>query len=269
MVLDHRFAATENIRSTLSFVVDPLRYLVNVPNDVVNWTSDSLSSRTSLSTENQTLRTQNQLLQARLQKYASLQAENANLRALLKSVEKNEEQFERVLVAEILSVDLDPYRRQVVINKGRNDDVYVGQPIIGAQGVMGKVVHVSLLTSTAMLITDPNHSLPVQVNRNGVRAIAVGDPKHNYLSLIHQPNNTDIMVDDLLVTSGLGCLFPSGYPAGRVIEININPSLPFAEIIVEPTAQLDRNREVLLVWPSHLPDSTAERCAPHQGEAKK
>lgn len=269
MVLDHRFAATDNIRSALSIVVDPLRYLVNLPSDITSWTADSLSSRANLTTENQTLRTQNQLLQARLQKFASLQAENANLRALLKSVEKNEAQFERVLIAEILSVDLDPYRRLLVINKGSNDEVYIGQPIVGAQGVMGKIVHVGPLTSTAMLITDPNHALPVQVNRNGVRAIAVGDPKHNYLSLIHQPNNADIMVDDLLVTSGLGCIFPPGYPAGRVIEIKTNPSLPFAEILVEPTAQLDRNREVLLVWPSHLPGSTPENCGTPSDEEQQ
>jgi len=251
MVLDHRFAATTSLRSALSVVVDPLRYLVNLPSDIFTWASDSLTTHNTLEEENQSLRTRNQLLEAKLQKYSSLMAENSNLRSLLKSVEKNETQFERVLIAEILSVDMDPFRRQIVINKGTSDNVYVGQPIVGAQGVMGKVVNVGPMSSTAMLITDPSHSLPVQVNRNGVRAIAVGDPRHNQLSLIHQPNNADISVDDLLVTSGLGCVFPAGYPAGRVVKINTNPSLPFAEIIVEPTAQLDRNREVLLVWPSH------------------
>jgi len=249
--MDHRYHATNIIRSSLSVIVDPLRYLVNLPFDIANWTSDSFVSHSTLEQQNQTLRTQNQLLQAKLQKYASLKAENANLRALLKSVEKNEEQFEQVLVAEILSVDLDPFRKQIVLNKGQNDNVYIGQPLVGAQGVIGKVVHIGPMTSTAMLVTDPSHSLPVQINRNGVRAIAVGNPKKNQLSLIHQPTNADIVVGDLLVTSGLGCFFPPGYPAGRVIEINTNPSLPFAEIIVEPTAQLDRNREVLLVWPSH------------------
>jgi len=137
-----------------------------------------------------------------------------------------------------------------VINKGSSDKVYVNQPIIGAQGVMGKVVAVGPLSSTAILITDPSHSLPVQDERNGVRAIAVGDPRNNELSIIHQPNNADIKVGDLLLTSGLGCIFPAGYPAGKVVKINTNPSLPFAEIHVRPSAQLDRNREVLLVWPS-------------------
>ena len=260
MVLDHRFAATSNLRSTLSLVVDPLRYLVNLPSDIYSWASDSLTTHNTLEEENQTLRIRNQLLETKLQKYSSLVAENSNLRALLKSVDKNEEQFERVLVAEILSVDMDPFRRLIVINKGTNDDVYVNQPIVGANGVMGKVVNVGPLSSTVMLITDPSHSLPVQVNRNGVRAIAIGEPRSNQLSIIHQPNNADIRVGDLLVTSGLGCVFPAGYPAGRVEKINTNPSLPFAEIIVQPTADLDRNREVLLVWPSHRQMNTEENA---------
>ena len=262
MVMDHRFHAMDTIRSALTVVVDPLRYLVNLPSDIIHWSSESLVTHTTLEEENKTLRTQNQLLQAKLQKYASLKAENANLRALLKSVEKHEESVEQVLIAEILSVDLDPYRRQFVINKGSSHDVYKGQPIMGALGVMGKVIHVGPLSSTAMMITDASHSIPVQINRNGVRAIAVGRPKQQQLDLIHQPNNADIIVDDLLVSSGLGCVFPPGYPVGRVITINTNPSLPFAEIIVEPTAQLDRDREVLLVWPSHRSNKESECKGP-------
>jgi len=260
MVLDHRFAATSNLRSALSLVVDPVRYLVNLPSDIYSWASDSLSKHTTLEMENSELRLHNKLLEARLQTYSSLKAENSNLRALLKSVDKNEEQFKRVLVAEILSVDVDPFRRQIVINKGSSDDVFVNQPIVGAQGVMGKVVTVGPLSSTIMLITDPSHSLPVQVNRNGVRAIAVGDPRNNELSIIHQPNNADIKVGDLLVTSGLGCVFPAGYPAGKVVKINTNPSLPFAEIYAQPSAQLDRNREVLLVWPSERERNARENA---------
>lgn len=262
MVMDHRFHAMDTIRSALTVVVDPIRYLVNLPSDIINWSSESLVSHTTLEEENKTLRTQNQLMQAKLQKYASLKAENANLRALLKSAEKHDESIEQVLIAEILSVDLDPYRRQFVINKGASHDVYQGQPIMGSLGVMGKVIHVGPLSSTAMMITDASHSLPVQLNRNGVRAIAVGQPKHQRLNLIHQPNNADIIVDDLLVTSGLGCVFPPGYPVGRVTTINTNPSLPFAEIIVEPTAQLDRDREVLLIWPSHRSNTESECKGP-------
>jgi len=250
MVLDHRFQATDTFRSALSIVVDPIRYIVNLPSDVADWASGSFVSHSTLEDQNLTLKTQNQLLKAKLQKYASLKAENANLRGLLKSAKKHDEKLERVLVTEILSVDLDPFRRKFVINKGNSHGVYIGQPIIGALGVMGKVVHVGPLSSTALVITDASHSLPVQINRNGVRAIAVGEPKNNQLELIHQPNNADIMVDDLLVTSGLGCIFPDGYPVGRIINVETNPSLPFAKITVQPTAHLDRDREALLVWPT-------------------
>lgn len=267
MVLDHRFHAIDTIRSALSIVVDPIRYVVNIPSNVADWASESFVSHTTLEDENKTLKTQNQLLQAKLQKYASLKAENANLRALLKSSEKHEEKLERVLVTEILSVDLDPFRRKFVINKGTRHEVYIGQPVIGAQGVMGKVVHVGPLSSTALVITDASHSIPVQINRNGVRAVAVGLPKNNQLELIHQPNNADILVDDLLVTSGLGCVFPDGYPVGRVVSVDVNPSLPFAKIIVQPTAQLDRDREALLVWPS-FGGSTQSDCKGPEAKEK-
>jgi len=249
MVLDHRFHAIDAIRSTLSIVVDPIRYVVNVPSDIADWASGSLVSHSALEEENKTLKTQNRLLKSKLQNYADLKAENSSLRGLLNSAKKYEDKVDQVLIAEILSVDLDPFRRKVVINKGTSHNVYVGQPVIGAQGVMGKIIHIGPLSSTALMITDANHSIPVQVNRNNVRAIAMGIPKNNQLELIHQPNNADIKMDDLLVTSGLGCIFPDGYPVGRVVDITTNLSLPFAKITVEPTAQLDKNREVLLVWP--------------------
>ena len=175
-----------------------------------------------------------------------MQVENQQLRALLES---SKTIGERVLIAELLSVDLDPYKREIVINKGSREGVYAGQPIIDASGVMGQVVHVGPFSSTALLITDPSHALPVQVNRNGLRAIAVGVGSENYIELPHLPNNADILVGDLLVSSGLGCVFPTGYPVGRITQIDTDPSLPFAKVIAEPTARLNRSREVLLVWP--------------------
>lgn len=248
MVIDHRTSYVQNIRSGLSVLVYPLQYLVNVPSGVSNWASQSFSSRDTLLTENENLRTQNQLLKAQLQKLTFIESENINLRSLLQSSKRV---GERILIGELLAVSLDPFKRQVVLNKGSsNDDLYRGQPLLDAQGVMGKLVHVNPFTSTALLITDPNHILPIQVARNGLRAVAIGTGNDDRLELLHLPNNTDIKVDDLLVTSGLGCVFPAGYPAARITEININPSLPFAQIYAEPIAKLDRSREVLLVWPS-------------------
>ena len=249
MTLDHRYKATEDIRAVLGSVLYPLRVITDLPDEIGVWATGALLSRDALEEQNQTLRIQNELLQAKLQKYTALEAENTQLRKLLKSVQDNQDQFNKALIAEILSTDLDPFRRQVVLNKGSNDEVYVGQPIISAEGVIGQVIHIGAFSSIAMLITDPSHALPVQVNRNGVRAVATGEPHKNQLRLLHQPNNTDIVVGDELVTSGLGCVFPAGYPVGKVIDVKINPSLPFAQITVATSALLDRNRQVLLVWP--------------------
>ena len=249
MTLDHRYKATENIRAVLGSILYPLRTITDLPEEISTWAAGTLVSRDTLEQQNQTLRIQNELLLSKLQRYTALEAENTQLRKLLKSVQENQDQFSKALIAEILSTDLDPFRRQVVLNKGSNAEVYIGQPIISADGVVGQVMHVGPFSSIAMLITDPSHSLPVQVNRNGVRAIATGEPHKNQLKLQHQPNNTDIVVGDELVTSGLGCVFPAGYPAGKVIDVTINPSLPFAQIAVTPSALLDRHRQVLLVWP--------------------
>jgi rod shape-determining protein MreC len=249
MFLDHRYHHTDNLRAWIETLIYPLRYVVNVPDEMGQWASNTLVSRDTLLEQNATLRRQNKLLTAELQKYAFLESENRSLRGLLKSAKRMDDE---VLIAELLSVEMDPYRRQVVINKGSKDKVYVGQPVVDAQGVMGKIVHVGLYSSTALLITDPNHSLPVQINRNGLRAIAVGTGAEDQLEIPYQPNNADIKVGDLLVTSGLGCVFPAGYPAARIVEIKTDPALPFAQIKAEPTADLSRSRMVLLVWPKNL-----------------
>lgn len=249
MTLDHRTSYVHNIRSGLSVLVYPLQYIVSIPSNMTGWASQSLSSRETLLKENVELRTQNQLLKAQLQKLTFIESENIHLRELLQSSKRV---GERILIGELLAVSLDPYKRQVVINKGTsNDALYEGQPILDAQGVMGKLVNVHPFTSTALLITDPNHILPIQVARNGLRAIAQGTGSDDRLELPHLPNNADIEVGDILVTSGLGCIFPAGYPAARVTEVNINPSLPFAQVYAEPIAKLERSREVLLVWPSN------------------
>lgn len=174
-----------------------------------------------------------------------------------------------MLIAELLSVDLDPYKRQVVINKGSNDGVYPGQPMVDAQGVMGLITNVSPFSSTALLVTDPNHSLPIQLLRNGLRAIVSGSGSANRFELENIPNNSDIKVGDEFVSSGLGCVFPTGYPAGRIVEINTDPSLPFAHVIAEPAAALDRSREVLLVWPSDERQNGASNPCKQIEEAKQ
>lgn len=247
MTTDHRFGHLSEMRSTLSVLVYPLQYLVHLPGASLDWVSDTFTSRQDLQDENAALRTQNQLLRVQLQKFVSVEAENMRLRSLLQSSQKA---GERVLVAELLSVDMDPFSHRLVLNKGEMDEAYPGQPMIDAEGVMGQLVHVGPMSSTAMLITDPNHALPVELHRNGLRAVAVGTGAPHLLELLHIPTNADIREGDLLVTSGLGGVFPTGYPAARVVSVEIDPGMPFARVMAEPSAQLDRSRQVLLAWPA-------------------
>ena len=247
MVFDHRQQYTESLRSTIYLAVYPIQLLVNLPADAGHWLDENIASRTSLLEENASLRKQDILLRGQLQKLEALEQENLRLRNLLDATMQI---GKRVLIAELLSVDLDPYKHLVTINKGSVHGVYQGQPVIDATGVMGQISHVSPLTSTALLVTDLSHAIPVQVNRNGLRTIAVGGGTQGILKLPYLPNNADIQNDDLLITSGLGGRFPVGYPVGRVTGVNIDLSTPYAQITLESTARTSESRVLLLVWPA-------------------
>ncbi|MCF6210505.1 MAG: rod shape-determining protein MreC [Gammaproteobacteria bacterium] len=247
MAIDHRQNYLEGVRGGLSVLVYPLQYLVNLPVSASSWIGENLSSRETLLEENSRLKMQHTLFRAKLLKLNAIKAENLRLRELLQSSKKVGEQ---VLIGELLAVDLEPFTRQIVINKGSRDGVYLGQPLIGADGVMGQIVHLGPLSSTAMLITDANHATPVQVNRNGLRAIAVGTGAPDRLTIPYLPISADIVEGDLLVSSGLGGRFPPDYPVAVVSKVEKNPTQPYAIIHVVPTAKLERSREVLLVWPT-------------------
>ncbi len=250
MTVDHRAHHLELVRSVLSTVVFPVQYAVDLPIQGVQWTRETLSSHLALTEENRRLRQQQLLMQSRLEKFADLQSENRRLRQLLDSSTKV---GERVLIAELMAVDLDPFSRRIVLNKGTQSGVTSGQSLIDANGIMGQVIHAGPFTSTALLITDPSHALPVQLTRTGLRSIAVGTGSSE-LELAHIPNNADVRVGDLLVTSGLGGRFPPGYPVGRVVSVERDSRQPFAKVLVGPSAKLERNREVLLVWPGGSAD---------------
>lgn len=263
MTVDHRQHRLEQVRGALSVLIYPLQYAVNLPVDLIAWVNESLQTRAQLQEEIAAQRAELQTLRAQAQKYAALEAETIRLRELLDSSFRLGDQ---VLVAELLAVDLDPYRHQVLIDKGTQSDVYQGQPVVDALGVTGQVIHTGPLSSTVMLLTDPAHAIPVQVNRNGLRAIATGTGSTERLTLPFLPNNADIKPGDLLISSGLGRRFPRGYPVAEVTVVTQNPGAPFATVEAKPTARIDRSREVLLVWPADgLPDSTPAQ--PHDGAA--
>ncbi len=255
MALDHRQQQLESIRSALSVIVYPLQYLVDLPVSASSWVGENLSSRETLLKENNKYKIQQTLFKAQLQKLQSLKAENLRLRELLQASKKVSE---HILIGELLSVSLEPFTRQILINKGSNDEVYLGQPLVDAEGAMGQIIHVGPFSSSAMLITDANHAIPVQVNRNGLRAIAVGTGATEKLDIPYLPISADIMEGDLLITSGLGGRFPTGYPVATVTQVIKDPTLPYAAITAVPSAQLEKAREVLLVWPTQHEKKSAK-----------
>jgi rod shape-determining protein MreC len=246
MVVDHRFQHLEIVRSNISLAISPLRYLVSLPATSGNWVNDWFTSHTDLLNENEALKAEGRILSARLQKLEILAEENVRLRNLLGASRKIADD---VIVAELLSVDQNPYRQLIEINRGSSDGVEIGHAVIDDFGIMGQVVHVNPQSASIILISDPEHAIPVQFIRSGTRSVAFGRGSTRQLELRYLPATADIMVDDELVTSGLGGRFPPDYPVARVTAISEDKVLGFVSVLAEPKARLDSSREVLVIKP--------------------
>lgn len=254
MVLDHRQNHLGAVRQAIGAAVYPLQVIVDAPFRLWEWVRDGTADRNQLQLELSRLQAERLLTNARLQRMTALEAENARLRDLL---EARAQVRDEVRVAEIMAVDANPYRHNIVIDIGENEGAYDGQAIVDVTGVIGQIIETGLMTSQAMLISDPSHSLPVEVNRNGFRTIANGTGEFGRLVLPFVTNNADIRPGDLLVTSGLGGAFPAGYPVAVVDTVNRIPQEPFADVTATPAAALDQVREVMLIWSSpKLRDTT-------------
>lgn len=251
MFADSRFDYLTQVRFYASMAVTPVHYVAGFPLRVGEFVTGLFQSRRDLLAENEALRERLLLQQFELQKLQHLEAENERLNQLLKS---SSNVSEEVVRAQLAGISPDPFSKRVLINKGSADQVFVGQSVLDAYGLMGLVVEVEALNSWVLLISDPQHSTPVVINRNGMRAIATGtrDSLH-MLTLNNVPTNSDVQEGDVLVTSGLGGRFPPGYPVGIVRSVTVDPGKPFAEVLVTPTAQIDRSRNLLLVFPREQP----------------
>jgi rod shape-determining protein MreC len=233
------------VRYALGYVLYPLHQISTAPSVLAGWFGDSAKSRQQLELDNAELSARNLILGQKIQRLISLETENIELRELLGTSDRISES---VIVAELVAVDPDPFSQQIVINKGVEDNVFIGQPVLDSHGLMGQVVNVLPHSSHVLLIADSNHAIPVQVNRNGVRAIAVGSGRLGELNLIYVPDTADIEVGDSLVSSGLGNRYPRGYPVAKVDKIEHFPGKAFAVVTATPSAQLDRSRHMLLVF---------------------
>lgn len=235
-----------SVRRLLNDTVAPLQYAIDAPLRLVNNLTQAFVTRRKLQVENTNLQSQQLFLEAKLQRLDALESENRQLSQLLSASEHLKKQ--RLELARLLLVNADPLLNEVILNKGQSSGVYVGQPVIDADGILGQVVSVDSLSSRVLLITDFRSAIPVQDVRSDARGILVGRGRLAKLLLKDIPGTVDIKVNDLLVTSGLGGHYPPGYPVGLVSSIDTNVATQFASIQVEPSAQLNRNRPVLLLW---------------------
>lgn len=267
MVVDARFDVLKPVRSQMGLVLMESYWITDLPQRAWQGVAGQFGSRTELIAENEKLKTEALLLQGRLQKLAALTEQNVRLRELLNSSALVNEKVE---VAELIGVDPNPFTHRILINKGERDGVFLGQPVLDARGLMGQVVELMPYTSRVLLLTDTTHSIPVQVNRNGLRAIASGTGNPERLELRHVADTADIKEGDLLVSSGMGQRFPAGYPVATVNEVIHDSGQPFAIVRAIPTAALNRSRYMLLVFSDRRsPEQRATDAAIAQEEADR
>jgi len=255
MLIDHRTQQFEKLRNILQTVVYPVMFISTIPREMIRGVTGSMEMSSNLQTDNESLRQENLLLHSRLEKLHSLEADNRRLKRLLG---QSDQIAEHVLLAELVEVSLEPYTQKISLNKGSSDDVYVGQPVINGDGVIGQVVHTSQFQSTVTLLTDPGSAIPVMVMRNGLRGVLFGTGVRNKLAMPYLTADADIRIGDLLISSGMGGRFPTGYPVATVTEVRQDPSDEFLTINTLPVTQLDHGREVLLIWP----ESTKDQAVP-------
>ncbi|MGH8461557.1 MAG: rod shape-determining protein MreC [Stenotrophobium sp.] len=244
MAVDQNTPSLQPLRTSLSWALSPLMRFAALPDNALH-SAASLKSRAQLEQENNDLLHKQFILETQLSKYAALEAETQRIRELLASSKTLKE---RVLIAGIIAVNQDPYRHQITLDRGSKDGVYRGQALVDAYGILGQVIRVAPNTSQALLITDPDHGIPVEVNRTGLQTIALGLGDGQGLKLPFLPNNADIQVGDLLVSSALGGRFPAGYPVGKIYNVRHATGEHFMQAVAYPTAHLNQGTQALLVW---------------------
>lgn len=260
MILDQRGGWLDQVRYVLQAVAYPLQLAVNSPTTAWSFLQDTFESREALQRANAILRNENRALQLRAFRQDALALENAELRGLRSALPPL---IERWLAAEVISIELNSLRQRVLINRGTQNGVFRGQAVLDEHGLVGQTTRVGPWSAEIILVTDPEHAVPVEIQRNGLRTIAVG--AGDELALPYLPANADVKQGDVLMTSGLGGVFPQGYPVAKVVKVQRDAVQPLAQVLAQPLAQLDRDREVMLVW---FTESHPAAPAPTASDAK-
>jgi len=245
MFYDRRGGFLDTARYGLQAAIYPLQLAVNSPSAAWNWLEENFATREKLQSEVDQLRDELRAQQLVTLRQASLERENATLRGLNAALPNI---IARRLVGEVISVELSNLRQRLLVNRGGTHGVHKAQPVITGDGVLGQVFRTGPFSSEVILITDAEHALPVQVVRSGVRTIALGTGRSTSLELPYVPQNYDVKVGDMLVTSGLGRVFPFGFPVARVTKVDRDPTKPLAQIYAVPLAGIESDREVLFIW---------------------
>ena len=247
MVADNRFGYLGSLRYVLGYATSPVYWVADIPARVSFLIDDVFVSRTDLLEQNQALREELLVARRELQLLESLASENSRLLELNTATADLDRD---VMPAEIINIAPDPFSKRVLVNRGANAGVFVGQPLLDANGLMGQVVEVLPFTSWVLLITDPNHVTPVEVNRNGERALARGSRLNAAeLELEFVTQTQDMKAGDRLVSSGMGQIYPKNYPVAEIVSVYADPGLDFATVRARPLAQMARTRHVILVFP--------------------
>jgi rod shape-determining protein MreC len=264
MLADTRLGMFTQVRYFLNSMVAPIQYLADVPRVMFDGAYERINIRQDLMRSNADLKREVLRLKNDLLLLDQYKEENQRLRKLLDSSFIRDE---RKVVTEVMAVDTSPYRHQVVIDKGQIDGVYVGQPVANEKGIVGQVTFVSAHNSRVLLLTDSLSAIPVQVIRNDIRIIASGNGKIDRINLDHIPISLDIQKEDLLVTSGLGGVYPEGYPVAHVANVDKDTAREFARIDAEPVVDFERLRYLLLIWPNDSRQEKVNQALPNAEES--
>jgi rod shape-determining protein MreC len=256
MMLDHRTHQLDRIRSGLMVILYPFQVVASVPVALFHGLGNLFTSDEELKETNARLEAERLQTLARLQQFDALEAENGRLRSMVGAAARVSN---RALAAELVEVSTEPFSRRLLVRRGTADGAFVGQPVIDAYGIVGQVTKVSSQTSTVTLITDPSHAIPVLDSRSGLRAIVFGSGDQDSLTIPYLSAVADIKEGDELVSSGMGGVFPPGYPVAVITKIENIPSESFLLVRARPAAQLNHGKQVLLIWPGQAQTATKEK----------
>ena len=242
--LDHKDQYLNKVRSYISATIYPLYVATNAPKNIFLNLKESMGQREKIVLENQRLKTENIALSSKIQKIYKLEKENRRLHELLDSKPKSEDVF---VLAEIIAENPDPFKHRIIINKGSKENVQVNQSVADSKGIIGHIFRDQIFGSEVLLITDPEHAIPIEVARTGLRSIALGTGSYEEIELSFLAANTDIQKGDILLTSGLGEQYPSGYPVGVIEQVSVVEGEPFLEVLAKPFAKLTNINEVWVI----------------------